>query len=92
MATCFSGVGDTPVENPKTQDIDNVSEDESQEEDLIRQLIHETVNLKQFVEDKNNEPQEAICEIEQRLNDLTLALHCQNTPIENVLDRYTKTL
>ena len=30
--------------------------------------------------------------IEQRLNDLTLALCHQNTPIENVLDRYTKTL
>ena len=92
MATHFGGVGNTPVENPETQDIDNVSEDESQDEDLIRQLIHETVNLKQFVEDKNNEPREAIHDIEQRLNDLTLALHCQNTPIENVLDRYTKTL
>ena len=30
MATCFSGVGDTPVENPKNQETDNVSEDESQ--------------------------------------------------------------
>ena len=39
MAICFSGVGDTLVENPKTQDIDNVSEDESQDEDLIRQLL-----------------------------------------------------
>ena len=48
--------------------------------------------LKQFVEDKYNEPKEAIHEIEQRLNDLTLALHCQNTPIENVLDKYTETL
>ena len=34
MATCFSGVENTPVENPKTQDVDNVSEDESQDEDL----------------------------------------------------------
>ena len=92
MATCFGGVGDTPVVNPKNQNIDNVSEDESQDEDLIRQLIHETANLKQFVEDKNNEPREAIQEIEQRLNDLTFAFHCQNTPIENVLDRYTETL
>ena len=92
MATHFSGVGNTPVENPTTQDIDNVSEDESQDEDLIRQLIHKTVNIKQFIEDKNNEPREAIHEIEQRLNNLTLALHHQNTPIENVLDRYTETL
>ena len=92
MATCFGGVGDTQVENPKTQDIDNVSEDESQDEDLIRQLLHQTASLKQFVEDKNNEPREAIQDLEQRLNDLTLALHCHNTPIENVLDRYTETL
>ena len=42
MATHFGGVGDTPVEDPKTQDIDNVSEDESQDEDLIRQLLQES--------------------------------------------------
>ena len=72
MATRFSGVGDTPVEDPRTQETDNVSEGESQE--------------------KYNEPRESIYEIEQRLNDLTLALHRQNTPIENVLDRYTETL
>ena len=92
MATHFSGVGDTLVENPKTQDIDNVSEDESQDEDLIRQLLCKRVDLKQFVEDKNNEPREAIHDLEQRLNNLTLALCHQNTPIENVLDRYTETL
>ena len=91
MATCFSGVGDAPVENPKNQETDNVSEDQSQDEDLIRQLIHETADLKQFVEYKNNEPREAIHDLEQRLNDLTLALCHQNTPIKNVLDRYTKT-
>ena len=88
MATHFGGVGDTPVENPKTQDTDNVSEDEAQDEDLIT----ETVNIKQFVEDKYNDPREAIQELEQRVNDLTLMLCCQNTPIENVLDRYTETL
>ena len=92
MATCFGGMGNNPVENPKTQDIDNVSEDESQDEDLIRQLLCTTVNLKQFVEDRNNEPREAIHDLEQRLNNLTLTLHRQNTPIENVLDRYTETL
>ena len=35
---------------------------------------------------------EAIHELEQRLNRLTLTLHCLDIPIENVLDRYTKTL
>ena len=74
MATCFSGVGDTPIENPKTQDIDNISEDESQDEDLIRQLLHETAHLKQFVEDRDNEPREAMHDLEQRLNELTLSM------------------
>ena len=92
MATHFGGVGDAPVENPKNQETGNISKDESQDEDLIRQLLTKTANIKQFVEDKYNEPKAAIHEIEQRLNDLTLALHHQNTPIENVLDRYTETL
>ena len=92
MATCFGAVGNTPVENPKTQEVDNVSEDESQDEDLIRWLLRKTADLKQLVEEKNNELREAIHDLEQRLNDLTLTLCHQNTPIENVLDRYTETL
>ena len=50
------------------------------------------MNVKQFVEDKNSEPREAIHDLEQRINDLTIALSHQNTPIENVLDRYTEIL
>ena len=92
MATCFGGVGDAPMENPKTQDVDNISEDESQDEDLIRQLLCETASLKQFVEDGDNEPREAIHNLEQKLNKLTLTLCCQDTPIENVLHRCTETL
>ena len=69
-----------------------MSEGESQDEDLMRQVLAETANIKQFVEEKYHESREAIHEIDQRLNDLTLALHHQNTPIENVLDRYTETL
>ena len=92
MTTHFGGVGNTPVEDPRTQEADNISEGESQEEDLIRQVLTKTANIKQFVEEKYNEPMETIHEMEQRLNDLTLTLHLQNTPIENVLDRYTETL
>ena len=92
MATPFSGVGNTPMENQRTQDVDNVSEDESPDEDLIRQLLHKTAHLKQFVEDRDNEPRDDIHDLEQRLNELTLTLHHPDTPIENVLDRYTKTL
>ena len=92
MATCFDGVGNTPIENHNTQEEDNVSEDESQDENLFRQLLRETADLGQMVEDKNIEPREAIHDLEQRINDLTLTLHHQNTRIENVLDRYTETL
>ena len=75
MATHFGGVGNNPKGDPNTQDVDNVSEDESQDEDLIRQLLCETAQLKQYVADRDNEPRAAIHEIEQRLNDLTLMLH-----------------
>ena len=90
--THFCGVGDTAVEDHRTQEIDNVSEGESQDENLMRQVLVETANIKQFVEEKYHEPREAIHKIEQRLNDLTLTLHHQNTPIKSVLDRYTKNL
>ena len=92
MATHFSGVGNTSVEDPRTQETDNGSESESQDEDLMRHVLAETANIKQFVEEKYREPREAIHKIEQRLNDLSLALHQQHTPIENVLDWYTETL
>ena len=82
MATRFSGVGNTPVEDHRTQGIDNVSEGESQDEDIMRQVLAKTANIKQFVEEKYHEPREAIHKIEQRLNDLTLALHHQNTPLK----------
>ena len=92
MTTHFVGVGGTSMENPETQDVDNVSEDESQDEDLIKKLLCKTAHLKQFVEDRDSEPREAIHDLEQRLNRLTLTLHHSDTPIENVLDRYTETL
>ena len=92
MATHFSGVGDTSVENPETQDVDNASEDESQNENIIQNLLSKTAHLRQLVEDRDNEPREAIHDLEQRLNRLTLTLHHLDIPIENVLDRYTKTL
>ena len=49
------------------------------------------MHLRQLVEDRDNEPREAIHDLEQRLNRLTLTLHHSDTPIENVLDRYTET-
>ena len=42
MATCYGGIGDSSMENPETQEIDNDSQDDFQEENIIQQLIHET--------------------------------------------------
>ena len=92
MATCFGGVGNTSMENLETQDGDSVGEDESQDEVLVKKLLCKTAHLKQFVEDRDNEPREAIHDLEQRIKRLTLTLHCSDTPIENVLDSYTETL
>ena len=92
MATHFGGVGDTSMENLETQDVDNASEDEFQNENIIQNLLCETAHLRQLVEDRENEPREAIQDLEQRLNKLTLTLRHSDIPIENVLDRYTETL
>ena len=92
MATHFGGMGNTPIEDPRTQEPDNGSGNEFQDEDMMRQVLAKTENIKQFVEGKYREPRDAIQEIEQRLNDLSLALHQQHSPIENVLDWYTETL
>ena len=74
MATCFGGVSNTPIEDPRTQEPDNGSENEFQDEDIMRQVLAKTENIKQFVEEKYREPRDAIQEIEQRLNNLSLAL------------------
>ena len=91
MATHFSAVGNTSMENPETQDMDNVSDD-FQDENIVQKLIWETEHLKWAIEDRDNDPREVIHELEQRLNRLTLTLHHSNDPIENVLDKYTETL
>ena len=92
MATHFGVVGDTAMENPETQDVDNVSEDEFQDENMVQKLPRETAHLKQVIEDIDNDPRESIHDLEQRLNRLTLTLHHLDIPIENMLDRYTETL
>ena len=92
MATRFSGMRVTPVKDSRDQEHDNTSEGESQEEDPFKQILSETAYIRQFIEEKVNKPREAIHKIEQRLNNLTLALCHKNTPLKNVLDRYTETL
>ena len=48
--------------------------------------------LRQTVEDKDNDPRDAIKHLEQKLNQLTITLHPPSEPIEEVLDKYTDTL
>ena len=92
MATCYGGVGDTSMEDPETQDLDNTSQDDFPNENLIQNLLCKTEYLKQTVEDRDNDPREAIQQLEQRLNRLTLTLHPSSDPTEQVLGKYTKTL
>ena len=92
MATHFSGVGNTSMENPETQGVGNVSEDDFQDEHIVQRLLCETECLKQVTDDRDNDPRKAIHELVQRLNRLTLTLGHSDVPIENVLDRYTETL
>ena len=75
MATHFGGVGNTSMENPETQDMDNISEDIFQDEIIVQKLLCKTEHLKRAIEDRDNDPREAIHELEQRLNRLTLTLH-----------------
>ena len=92
MATCYGGVGDTSMEDPETQDLDNVSQDDFQDENIVQNLLCKTECLKQAIEDRDNDPREAIHQLEQRLNRLTLTLHPSSDPIEEVLGKYTETL
>ena len=48
--------------------------------------------LRQTVEDKDNDPRDAIQQLEQKLNQLTITLCPPSKPIEEVLDKYTDTL
>ena len=92
MDTCFGGVGDTSMENLETQDLDNISHDDFQDENIVQKLLCKTECLNQAIEDRNNDPREAIHQLEQRLDRLTLTLQPLADPIEDVLDKYTETL
>ena len=48
--------------------------------------------LRQTVEDKDNDPRDAMQQLEQKLNQLTITLCPISEPIEEVLDKYTDTL
>ena len=48
--------------------------------------------MRQTVEDKDNDPRDAIQQLEQKLNQLTIMLCPPSEPIEEALDKYTDTL
>ena len=80
------------MENPESQDVDSDSQENYQEENIIQQLTHEMEQLRQTIEDKDNDPRDGIHQLEQKLNQLTITLHPPSEPIEEVLDKYTDTL
>ena len=94
MATYYGGMGDTSMENPESQDVDSESQENYQEENIIsfQHLTCKMEQLKQTVEDKANDPRDAIQQLEHKLNQLTITLHPPSEPIEEVLDKYTDTL
>ena len=94
MATCYGGMGYTSMENPESQDVDSDSQENYQEENIIslQHLTHEMERLRQTVEDKDSDPRDAIHQLEQNLNQLTITLCPPSDPIEEVLDKYTDSL
>ena len=48
MATCFGGMGETPVGDPRDQECDNTSESESQE-----QILSSKYSMRQCISDNS---------------------------------------
>ena len=86
MATHYGGIGNTSMNEPKSQDIDSDSQDNYQgdvndQEHIefnppvpFQHLTHEMEQLRQTVEDKDNDPRDAIKHLEQKLNQLAITL------------------
>ena len=98
------GIGDTSVNNPESHDMDSESQDNYQED--VNNLEHIEYNppvelkhltckmeqLRQTVEDKDNDPMDAIKHLEQKFNQLAITLCPPTEPIGEVLNKYTNTL
>ena len=94
MATHYGGMGDTSMENPESKDVDGNSQENYQEENILslQHLTCKMQQLRQTVEEKDNDTRDAIQQLEQKLNQLAITLHPSSEPIEEVLDKYTDTL
>ena len=56
MATHFGGIGKTNMENNGTQDMDNVSDDVFQDENIVQRLLCKIEHLKQVIETETMTP------------------------------------
>ena len=104
MATHYGGIGDTSVNNPESHVMDSDSQDNYQEDvnDLehielnppvkLKHLTCKMEQLRQTAEDKDNDPIDAIKQLEQKLNQLAITLYPPTEPIGEVLNKYTNTL
>ena len=81
MATHYDEMRDTSMENPESQDVDSDSQENYQEENIIslQHLTHKMEQLRQTVEYKDNDPRDAIQQLEQKLNQLANTLCPQRT-------------
>ena len=102
MATCYGGIGDTSMNNPESHDMDSDSQDNCpahNQEHIefnppvkLKHLTCKMEQLRQTVEDKDNDPMDAIKHLEQNLNQLGITLCPPIEPIGEVLNKYTNTL
>ena len=99
VATYYSGIGDTSMDNPESKDIDSDSQENYQKEHVkfdppvsLQHLTCKMEWLRQTVEDKDNDPRDAIKYLEQKLNQLAITLCPSTEPIGEVLNRYADIL
>ena len=97
MATCYSGIGVTSMNNPDSQDMDADIQNNYQEDtnDLgnvepyhqtgLKHLTHETEQLRQTIEATDNDPMDPINHLEQKVNQLAITLCTPAEPIGEVL-------
>ena len=83
-----------PLKTPESQDVDSDSHENYQEETIVslQHLTCEMERLRQSVEDRDNDPRDAIQHLEQKLNQLAITFHPPSEPIEEILNKYMDTL
>ena len=102
MATRYGGIGDASMNDTESQDIDSDNQENYQgnyQEHIdfdspvaLQHLTPEMEWLSQTVEEKDNDPRDAIKHLEQKLNQLAITLHPSTEPIGEVFNKYTDTL